>query len=647
MAFTLSSSGAATLVPFCIGFAFRKGDVPAGRSVIGNIANLQVVPKNRWPDGSLKFAVVAGRADIAAGQPLTVSLAAGASAGGTALTLADLKATGATAATGCGSFGSVSWSGTDWDAPFQNWVAGPQMSSWVYRKPVGTDVHLVAWLEVRLFAGGAVEVLPWIENGYLRVAGPTNKSATYTFTLGGTQRFSAAFDLPHHCRTPLIAGTALSHWLGADPTITPRHDTLYMQASELVPSYRGTVVGSATAVSNLPGSYTPLQQGGYSAVMGQTGYQSPIGLLPEWDVVYLTCPSSSKPFEALQRNAYSAGRYPIHYRDETTNRPLRFSSYPNLSVNASTINQYPPATSGTAPPAWDIPHHPSVGFMAYLVTGRWYFMEQLQFAATYNFLYQVDTYRGYSGGIFLSSSGASTVRGAAWAVRTLAQAAVATPDDDLPLRSEMIASFAANVDFNHARYVAQPNNPFGIVAPYGDAYGTPTDGKVTEAPWQQDFYTAAFGYALAMQPEISTAGMTRLSAFFAWKAQSIIGRLGGTTATEWLYRDAAPYNFVVAPSDTPDWAGGTGPWFPDWGAMYLATVGSPNAGTPGDLRGAYFPDPTSYWGNLQPAIAYAVRHNAPGAVAAYRRMTGAANWPQIVAGFNTDAVWGVRPINEP
>ena len=44
----------------------------------------------------------------------------------------------------------------------------------MYRKQVGTDAHLVAWLEVRLFPGGLVEILPSIENGYLLVTGPTS-----------------------------------------------------------------------------------------------------------------------------------------------------------------------------------------------------------------------------------------------------------------------------------------------------------------------------------------------------------------------------------------------------------------------------------------------------------------------------------------
>jgi hypothetical protein len=61
------------------------------------------------------------------------------------------------------------------------------------------------------------------------------------------------------------------------------------------------------------------------------------------------------------------------------------------------------------------------------------------------------------------------------------------------------------------------------------------------------------------------------------------------------------------------------------------------------LRGGNFPAATSYWGNLQPAIAYAVDHGVPGATQAYQRMTSARNWPQFTAGLDASPVWGVRP----
>src|SRR3990167_6184652 len=69
-----SSAGRA---PFCLGYAFRKGNVPSGQTLVSNISSLQVTPKNRWPDGSLKFAVIAGLASLTANTPLTATLSAG------------------------------------------------------------------------------------------------------------------------------------------------------------------------------------------------------------------------------------------------------------------------------------------------------------------------------------------------------------------------------------------------------------------------------------------------------------------------------------------------------------------------------------------------------------------------------------------
>jgi hypothetical protein len=650
--FQLSSTTGGSNLPFALGYAFRKGEVPAGAGVVGDTSELQVIGKNRWPDGSLKLAIIAGRTTLAAGATQTIRLSVGTAVNVANLTTGDLKATGITAGIGAGSFGAVSWSGMEWDAPFLEWVKGPLMSSWIYRKSVGRDPHLVAWLEVRLYKGGAVEILPWIENGYLNVAAPANKNATYSFTLGDTQRFGASIDLPNHCRTVLISGGALSHWLGTDPGITPQHDKAYLQATRLVPAYRGAISPSASIWNGLAQSYTPLQQGNYPNVMGTTGYHGSIGLLPEWDVLYLVS-QDRRAYVGVVTNSFSAGRYGIHFRDPATQRPIRFSSYPNLVLDgssgvvgtgASSKNTYTPTASGTVPPAWNSTHHPSVGFMAYLLTGRFYFMEQVQFAATVHYLKNTDIQRQFSQGVLLSSAGANTTRGAAWSTRTLAQAACITPDDDTALRAEFLSSLEANVNFYHGRYVAQQNNPQGIVAPYSDYSGT-GDGIYFTATWQEDFFTAAYGYALDMEPAISSTAMTKLQQFFAWKARSVIGRLGGTALTDYLYRDAAPYTIAVAPSDTPDFIQGRGPWYANWGQVYAATTGAANSGVAGDLRGGYFPDPTSYWGNLQPALAYAVEHGVPGALDAYTRMASASNWGQLVAGFSSAPVWGVKPRN--
>jgi len=85
----------------------------------------------------------------------------------------------------------------------------------------------------------------------------------------------------------------------------------------------------------------------------------------------------------------------------------------------------------------------------------------------------------------------------------------------------------------------------------------------------------------------------------------------------------------------------------------VGAAGSGAAGlgyaTGNTLLGAYIDGEglaTSYWGNLQPAIAYAVEHGAVGSLDAYNRMVGAPNWQPAAKYFDTETpVWSVRPRN--
>lgn len=655
MQFSLVSTKTQAKAPFSLGFAFKRGDIPAGSTVGSSLSVLQVTPRTTWPDGSLKFAQIAGFADLTANSLLTVRLRRVAASAGSAalLTVADLKKTGITAEVGAGSLGTASFGAADWDAPQATWVSGAQMSSWVFRKPVGSDAHLVAWLEVRLFAGGAVEVLPWIENGYLMVAGPTSKAATYTFKINGTQRFSATIDLSHHCRTALINGTALSYWLGTDPDVTPRHDLAYLQATEQVPTYSARVDANGAVAQWLVTSYTPLDKANFTYAgdsMAATGYQEPIGLLPMHDALYLTC-ESSNTYAAVVRNGFAAGRYPLFYRDEKTQRPIRFSQYPNLvlhkdsrvsDLGSSTRSQFTPQPTGTQSPRWDCAHSPSVGYMAYLVTGRWYFMEQVQFAATLNYLSKADepNMRRGSQGLVQSCFGGWQTRSAAWQWRALTQALNVTPDDDTTLRQEFINCVQSNIENFHAVYVAQPNNPYGWIQP-GEGY---ENIMQFGAVWQQDFVTAAFGYSLSMGLPVPAAVETKHAAFFRWKARSAVMRLG--PATGFWYVNAAVYTMSISPVAVPDFQTGKGPWYPNDAAVYLASYASLPAwfgAVEGKLAGEIMPGDRAAWGNLTTAMAYAVRHGVDGAATAYQRLISASNYPALRDAFNSAPVWSVAP----
>ena len=644
----LISAAGGTALPYSVGQALRQGQVPTGSALVSDSGSLQFVVKNRWPDGSAKFAILSGRTDLSANTWKSIGLSvAAAPAAATLVSTSDLQATGVTASVQFGSFGTATWGASDWGTPVQTWVSGPEMSAFTYRKPIGSDAHLVAWLEVRAYKGGRVEVLPWIENGMLKVAGPTAKSGTASFTLSGTSRFSQSLNLLNHQRAALASGTTLTHWVGGDPQLTPRHSAAYLMSTKLVPNYRGVTASNSTLFARMPTSYTPLMQGSFQTDMGATGYDPAIGLIPEWDVAYLTSGGDPRAYRAVLMNGYAAGRYGTHFRDETTNRPLKFSSYPSLVmgdgsgvafVGASSANTYTPTSSGTSPPTYDSPHHPSMGYMAYLLTGWSYYLEETQLLATTNFLKNNDTTRQGTKGIFETSAGANITRGAAWAIRTLAQAATITPDADA-LRSEFVSSLSSNISYYFGRYITTPNNPLGLVQPYDHYSATdPWQGAV----WMDDFFTGTFGYLKELQSYDSSV-QTQLDQFLSWKYRSVVGRLGGSGANDFAFPYAAQYTVNYSPSNSANWSNGSGPWYADWAAV-ARSMSLPTTGDSGTaLNSGYPTEPTAYWGNIMPALSYAVDHGASGAVEAWNRLNSASNFPTQAAGYNDNPVWGVRP----
>jgi hypothetical protein len=379
--------------------------------------------------------------------------------------------------------------------------------------------------------------------------------------------------------------------------------------------------------------------------------------MPEHDVAYISGNGDSRALASIQVNAYAAGGFAIHYRDETTNQPLRFSTYPNLVVNStnssllsvgtSSTNQFTPANTGATGGDWGISHHPSVGYMAYLLLGRFYFLEEIQHAAAIQYLMNTDTLRGLSEGVFRTNVGANTERGHAWAIRTLVQAAAVTPTGEI-LQTEYLNSWQSNINFYHTTYVAQSNNTQGFVAPYAN-YNAPNSPVLVSA-WMDNFINFAWGYSKDLALGITTGNQTKLDAFYAWKVQSIVGMLGGTASTQYYFGDAGVYTVAAAPLNNSNWVNGTGPWYNDFGEIHAATETYNGVAFPpqdNNLHGTSGSNPleasTGYWGNLQPAIAYAVSHGATGALASYNRMIGANNWAASAATYNDTPLWSVMP----
>lgn len=667
--------------PFTAGLDFRQGDVPSANQVVlaGASVSAQFVVKNRWSDGSVKFGLASGRATISGGTA-TLAFSAGTQTLGASLDLTALQATGITASVDAGTFGAATWTNGDFASPFLAWVAGPEMSSWIYRKAVGSDPHLVAWLEVRVYANGEVSMLPWVENGFLTGTSCANKSATYVFSINGSSRFSAVLDIKHHQAPALISGSAVEHWVGTDPGILPIHDMDYRESTELVPPYRSTLAAGASEATRLPTAHTPLAAGVYeysSDSMQSSGYQRPIGLLPMHEAVAQTAASADQvqAVRAVIQGGYSARRYGITRRDATTNRVPRLTAYPTLVLDsasssvkdtgASTTSTYGQASTGGEPPTWDTAHCPSVGYLAYLTTGHWFHLETAQFAHATNHFNVTDWLRGAgrSGAPLSGYTGASGVcvtavqtRSGAWWFRSLAQALAITPDaDSSGVRTDLIAAMQANCLYWSTYYSNAANNDFGIIEPssnesYGDGYGR-------VSMFQQDFYTAVLGWAKSMKLPISSTAQTQMDAFFDWKAQSVVGRLGAS-GSGFAFENANAYTVRISSSafgNTDPYFAGTGPWAADWGEVYTLTntpAPSPDyRSSTANLLGLDYntaiDSVRGLWGNLLPALSYAVRHGVSGASAAYTRLQAASNWGLLETQFASIPVWGAKPLLDP
>lgn len=701
-AFTLSSSAGVTNAPFTVGMALREGQFLGDILVSGPLA-AEVDVRNVWGDGSAKFVVISGRVTLAAAASRRCTLQSGTASAGTALAESAITTAGFEAelqfaggpvmallplvgvaavsdATGLVTGGMV-----------RQLASGAEMSSWLYAARLSaTNAHVIGWMEVRVYATGAVHVLPWVENGFTRVSGCAGRAGLLTFALAGTTRFSQAdVHLANHCRVVAQAASGCGHWSGTATDLYAAPDPMYMQSTKLVPPYFPDTTG-ASQLDSLTQTYSPTvygqlvssprdgggngtQNGDFDAGMANAGYHAGIGLLPAWDAFYLTS-GDRRAWRSVVANAMGYGRYGVHFRDELTLAPFRPADGINKTLpqgsnhNIADVgaNQYGGAETlptvgaydaggGTylKPEYWAQTHHPSAGFMAYLLTGHEFFLELSQFVAGTCFLRQNNVQRSY--GLGYQKTQEETVRGQAWALRSIFQAACISRDGS-NLQTSFSYIAAQNITFYNYHYIS---GPLGLCGAFGTPRNTTNFRPDTDTfrvnAFEYDFNAAVWGYGCDLKP-VSGATYTNMVTYAKWCAKWPVARLGplGDAAT-FGFNCAARNNFIaIAPGPGgTQWDTNTG-WYINPGQMFAATPGGSNATNTTNTIGAYvgddasagyFPDATSYWGNIQLALCYAVELEVTGARDAYDRMVGASNWSLFESSANGNPGYAHRPRN--
>lgn len=682
---TVNSATTGTGLPFTFGHVFKDGDVGAGQiATASGTTDWQFRALTYWPSGYVRHAIIAGRATWAVSGDKVLTLTTATDPGGTSLTESDLATAMPTASIAAGAF--------TWDIAASVGTAdrvrtvctGPVMSNFIYRKAVSGSSHLVLWASVRVYKGGNVEIFPWVENGFLLVASPTNDVRSYSVTVGSTTTSLGSIDVKHHERPPLYSGSgpSFSYWK-TDPQITPKFNVDYWVSTKALPNFGAASPSSAT-LDALPQSYSPNTLAGVHTLMNDAGGGGAIlgAFGSPAQSHFVTSAGDTRAYKAAIVFGLSGGSWSTHYRDETTNEPIRFSDHPSVTLNASTTLTTATGTdivpSGGENGTAAVSHQPSFAYLPWLLTANWWFLEEQLFWASWNYLfsrvngrrgetaYETSPFRNSTGaaGIIDSRNGAYTPRGAAWGLRTLAQALSSLPTSHACYASYKTA-WEANTDFYKAAFVDGTFasgwvSPLGVLGEYSSD-GTSlyvNAGEIAPgstawwgAGYQHGYMQQAWGHVLDLNLIQTTASATAATAVAGHALTFAAGLAGDGGTGNWNWRRFTVYAF-------PWGTGSTIPvtWYTTFSqALTEYQSGSGGLGsisaTTGQTLKRHMSNTDFSAGNTEltygsiqlGALAYAVDKGVAGASAGWSRITQSSSYSAFIAALADEPSYALAP----
>jgi hypothetical protein len=639
VAFTLKSGATSGTRPFTIGQPIAKNDIPSNATLDLPGNNFQVKVKRRWNNGSVKHLIISGTWAATQNATLSVNVKPGTPPAGTDLTTADIVAANPQASYQAGAIGTVNLSSLIGSAPFRTFVQGPHMIECHYVADVGGGTELVVWFHVRCYSNGQCWVRVFCENSGLdngsgSVAARATQTYVPTITIGGNVVYNnGGASITHYALTALMA----EGWTGTDPQLTTLHDGDYLRNCKLWMNY-GYRSPSAGTLNGLDQTYVPMDPGPNLPDMGGTGSDASIAIVPRCDALYV-CTGDKRAFDALLCSSSSINTFAIRYRTKTARSVIKPSSF-------STWNRDGPGaggqtTSGAGANTWENNHDPSTGYSAYALTGEYWHYETMAMTAALHWLLPDNGDKGSGTSRLVEAQ----VRGTAWAHRTIGQYVAICPDDDLAA-GQVAAEYRTILanQFTHYKAIIDAGTfmglPFGV--PWVYEYGA-WDFAGTIAPWMQDFWNGVNGINSEIDA-LADADLPTMTSVRDFMYKFTVDRLGlAGDSTAFGFHRLASYFMIVSNNGTNNPTA----WLADWGAIFTATYGAANSTLTNTLGGSSGSDPLEpwqgYWGDVHPAISYAVDHGYPGAQQAWHRLTGASNYATGAATFNNAPDWGVVP----
>jgi len=511
----------------------------------------------------------------------------------------------------------------------ETWLKGPVATEFSLAMPLrdtetgAPQPRLNARFDLRAFAGSQrVRTDVVLENDWAYEAAPGNVSYDIAVTEKNAAVYQASnVGLYQHARWHKVI------WSGGPvPVAGVRYDVPYFLKSRMVWNYDASVHVSEPALAReaklLAAADTgPTGPAFITQYMPMTGGRDDIGPLPRWTALYLLS-QDSRARAAMLANADASGGIPIHYRDRPTDQPVNLDRHPGIAMlfgKAAGKDALPEVTNGDTPWTPDAAHQPSLAYVPYLITGDRFYLDELLFWANWDMGGVDPSYREGAKGLVHWNQ----IRGQAWSMRTLGEAALALPDDH-PMKAYFAQKLQNNLQWYVDNYPRNRNHE--LISPLGWIERPDVPGST--APWQDDFLALVMGH-------LAEAGYPLAEEFFRWQAQSTVGRW--THEAEGYCRTMAPAYYIIVRVKS-------GSAIRDWRTLMHENWPELGACPARFPEGSYPDEPAGYVAYSQAMLALSSDFRIPGAGEAFHTLH--AESPALARALAEDPSWAIAPRNE-
>lgn len=631
--------------PIQFGRPFRKGEVRGcpQLEVDGRWVPAQVDVKSRYADGSVRFAIVSVVLSSVPARPsLALTLADGPCAEAKALSPEEMLGErfdfDATVTLDGGASGTASARELIRRGKYRIWTQGPVATTVIVTDHDGNSADLGSG-ERPIRPVFEVQFWPSINATRVRFvleSADTEKLAEqrYGVSLGTGYRSHTERYSHSSVRQPAMTRWTRTFWQGRDTQqLDFDFNVAYLASTSAIPNYDPSIHLDSRARAGIVDAWKrakrgPFESGFWETRMPTAGGRPDIGPYPRWMVAWLY-DGSAEMREVALGLADLAGAWPMHLREgnprkfvdrsrSKSARGLPVSGYARPTLSMLDL-RYPYTrpedrvrvlvpNSGDA---WipDNAHQPQPFFLPYLLTGEHFYKEQLQFWS--GFVLLDDSWGLYGAYCYSKNADPShlgmggEVRGIAWAMRMLAEAAWATPDQEVAYKSYLRDAYEDVVTrFEGARGVVRggntervdwkwaldkgdcsqgrlrKQNPLRYWTEGNEGYGSTATVKRFDAPWMYSFvmYSLNRGVELGLP----AGGLKR------WFAPFFIGQALSPGADPYRLGD---YTFPVIDARTQT-------FFQEWstvaaqptrykGAAEWPPAAPPNSNSTSDLDQGY------------------------------------------------------------